>query len=82
VEIERGQIKNYQVVAPTTWNASPRDADGKRGPYEAALVGLPVADPERPLEILRTIHSFDPCLACAVQVFDGRGRSFTHLEPL
>jgi len=77
VEIEDGKIKNYQVVAPSTWNASPRDANGKRGPYEASLIGLKVADPERPLEILRTIHSFDPCLACAVHVFDGKGRRFT-----
>ncbi len=77
IEIEDGKIKNYQVVAPSTWNASPRDANGKRGPYEASLIGHPVADPERPLELLRTIHSFDPCLACAVQVFDARGQHFS-----
>ncbi len=75
VEIENKQIKNYQAVVPTTWNAGPRDAKGQRGPYELSLLKTPVADPERPLEILRTIHSFDPCLACAVHVVDGRGRS-------
>jgi Ni,Fe-hydrogenase I large subunit len=65
-----GLIKNYQAVVPTTWNASPRDAHGRPGPYEQALVGTPVADPKRPLELLRTVHSFDPCLACAVHVLD------------
>jgi Ni,Fe-hydrogenase I large subunit len=68
VEIEDKKIVNYQVVAPTTWNACPRDAQGQRGPYEAALLETPVAEPERPLEVLRTVHSFDPCLACAVHV--------------
>ena len=67
-------IKNYQAVVPSTWNAGPRDAHGQRGAYEAALLKTPVADPERPLELLRTIHSFDPCLACAVHVVDARGR--------
>ena len=70
VEVYDGKIKNYQAVMPTTWNASPRDAQGTPGPYEQALVGTPVADPERPLELLRTVHSFDPCLACAVHVLD------------
>ncbi len=55
---------------PSTWNAGPRDADGKAGPYEQALIGNPVADPEQPLEILRTVHSFDPCMACGVHVLD------------
>jgi Ni,Fe-hydrogenase I large subunit len=77
VEIEGKSIKNYQCVVPTTWNAGPRDAQGQRGPYEAALLSTPVADPERPLEILRTIHSFDPCIACAVHVFDAQGRPYT-----
>jgi hydrogenase large subunit len=76
VEIEDHLIKNYQAVVPSTWNAGPRDAKGQRGPYEIALLKTPVADPERPLEILRTIHSFDPCLACAVHVTDGRGRTY------
>ena len=76
VEIEDKVIKNYQAVVPTTWNAGPRDAKGRRGPYETALLKTPVADPERPLEILRTVHSFDPCLACAVHVVDARGRPY------
>ncbi len=70
VEISDGVISRYQAVVPTTWNASPRDAQGQPGPYEQALVGTPVADPSRPLELLRTVHSFDPCLACAVHVLD------------
>jgi len=70
VEISDGTIKNYQAVVPTTWNASPRDAQGQPGAYEQALVGTPVADPTRPIELLRTVHSFDPCLACAVHVLD------------
>ncbi len=72
VEIEDKQIKNYQAVVPTTWNAGPRDSKGQRGAYELSLLKTPVADPERPVEILRTIHSFDPCLACAVHVVDAK----------
>ncbi len=82
VEIENRLVKHYQVVAPTTWNGGPRDTAGQPGPYEAALPKTRLADPSRPLEILRTIHSFDPCLACAVHVLDGRGRRYTHLDPL
>jgi len=74
VEIENKAIKNYQAVVPSTWNAGPRDAHGQRGAYEAALVKTPIADAERPLEVLRTVHSFDPCLACAVHVVDAQGR--------
>lgn len=74
VEISGGLVRRYQVVAPTTWNGSPRDERGQPGPYEQALVGTPVADPERPLELLRTVHSFDPCLACAVHVLDAEDR--------
>jgi len=74
VQIEDKAIKNYQCVVPSTWNAGPRDGKGQRGAYEAALLKTPIADPERPLEILRTVHSFDPCLACAVHVVDARGR--------
>ncbi|HKK42753.1 MAG TPA: nickel-dependent hydrogenase large subunit, partial [Bacteroidales bacterium] len=66
-------IDNYQLVVPSTWNASPRDANGQRSSYEAALLGTPVDDPEKPLEILRTIHSFDPCIACAVHLYDEKG---------
>jgi hydrogenase large subunit len=70
VVIRDGQIANYQAVVPSTWNAGPRDERGQRGPCEAALLGTPIAEPERPLEALRTIHSFDPCIACAVHVLN------------
>jgi [NiFe] hydrogenase large subunit len=69
---EHQQIGNYQMVVPSTWNFGPRCAVPKRGPVEQALVGTPVADPARPVEILRTVHSFDPCIACAVHVIDTR----------
>jgi hypothetical protein len=65
IVIENGVIKNYQAVVPSTWNAGPRDAKEQAGPYEASLVGNPVANAELPLEVLRTVHSFDPCIACA-----------------
>jgi hydrogenase large subunit len=70
VVIADGKIKNYQAVVPTTWNAAPRNEKDVPGPYEASLLGTPIADPERPLEVLRTVHSFDPCLACAVHMVD------------
>ena len=70
--IRDGKIVNYQAVVPSTWNAGPRDENDTPGPYEASLVGNPVADPEKPLEVLRTIHSFDPCLACAIHMVDTR----------
>jgi hydrogenase large subunit len=70
IVIENGRIANYQAVVPSTWNAGPRDATGQPGAYEAALVGHTLHDPKQPLEILRTIHSFDPCIACAVHVLD------------
>ncbi|MGI6207696.1 MAG: nickel-dependent hydrogenase large subunit [Anaerolineae bacterium] len=82
VHIQNGLISNYQCVVPTTWNASPRDANGQPGPYEQALVGTPLADPSRPLEILRTIHSFDPCLACAVHLLDAEGREISRVNVL
>ena len=66
VVIEDGRIANYQMVVPTTWNASPRDSAGTPGAYEASLEGMELADPKVPLEAMRTIHSFDPCMACAV----------------
>jgi hydrogenase large subunit len=72
--IENGKIKNYQCVVPSTWNAGPRDAEGQMGPYESSLIGNPIADAEKPLEVLRTIHSFDPCLACAIHTLDPEGR--------
>ncbi len=70
MEIEGGKIKNYQYVVPSTWNLGPRDAKGKLGPIEEALIGTPIADPKKPLEVLRTVHSFDPCIACGVHVID------------
>ncbi len=74
VVIKDGKIENYQAVVPSTWNASPRDYKGRMGAYESALVGTKVANPDEPLEILRTIHSFDPCIACAVHIVDTKGR--------
>jgi hydrogenase large subunit len=68
IVIERGKVANYQAVVPSTWNAGPRDATGQPGAYEAALAGHLLHDPRQPIEILRTIHSFDPCIACAVHV--------------
>ena len=70
VVIKDGKVDNYQCVVPGGWNSSPRDAKGNPGPYEAALVGTPMKDSAKPLEILRTIHSFDPCMACAIHVVD------------
>jgi hydrogenase large subunit len=80
IVIEDKKIKNYQLVVPTTWNASPRDNQGKRSAYEESLIGTPVADPKVPLEVLRTIHSFDPCLACAVHVYDENGTTIHDLK--
>jgi hydrogenase large subunit len=65
---------------PTTWNAGPRDAQNRIGPYEAALMNTPMARPEQPLEILRTIHSFDPCLACATHVISPEGEELTRVQ--
>jgi hydrogenase large subunit len=79
IRIKNKQIENYQAVVATTWNGSPRDGQGQRGIFEEALLNTPVADPARPLEILRTIHSFDPCMACAVHVFDPKGREITQV---
>jgi Ni,Fe-hydrogenase I large subunit len=70
VKIKDQKIENYQLVVPSTWNGSPRDKQGRRGAWEEALVGTPVNDPNQPVEILRTVHSFDPCMACAVHVYD------------
>jgi len=76
------KLANYQLVVPTTWNASPRDLAGQRSAYEAALMDTPVADPEKPVEILRTIHSFDPCLACAVHLYDEEGKQVSQAKVL
>lgn len=73
IVIEDKKIENYQMIVPSTWNASPRDDKGQRSAYEESLIGTPIADPEKPLEILRTIHSFDPCIACAVHIYDEKG---------
>jgi hydrogenase large subunit len=73
IVIKDAKIDNYQLVVPSTWNASPRDAQGQLSAYESALLGTPVANAEQPVEILRTVHSFDPCLACAVHLHDEHG---------
>ena len=80
VVIKDGKIENYQAVVPSTWNAAPRDYKGRMGAYEAALIGTKVADPDQPLEILRTIHSFDPCIACAVHIVDTKGRELSSFK--
>jgi hydrogenase large subunit len=81
VQIEDGKISRYQCVVPSTWNCSPRDAQGQMGPYEASLVdNHPLVVPEQPLEILRTIHSFDPCMACGVHVLDASGNPITQVR--
>ena len=78
--IKNRKIDNYQAVVPTTWNASPRDEKGVAGPYEASLVGNPVVQPDKPLEVLRTVHSFDPCIACAVHTIDPSGSELTRVK--
>ncbi|MCX6285333.1 MAG: nickel-dependent hydrogenase large subunit [Bacteroidetes bacterium] len=80
IVIEDKKIANYQLVVPTTWNASPRDAKGQRSAYEESLIGTPIADPKNPLEVLRTIHSFDPCLACAVHLYDENGSTIHEMK--
>ncbi|HEC21408.1 MAG TPA: hydrogenase 1 large subunit, partial [Chloroflexi bacterium] len=80
VVIDNGKITNYQMVVPTTWNASPRDHKGQPGAYEMSLPGTPMADPEQPLEILRTIHSFDPCMACAIHLVDATGKDLGEVD--
>ncbi len=80
IVIRDEKIANYQLVVPSTWNASPRDALNQRSAYEASLIGTPIADPEQPLEILRTIHSFDPCIACAVHIYDAKGKNITKIR--
>ena len=82
VVIRDGKIANYQAVVPSTWNAGPRDENDEMGPYEASLVGNPVADPELPLEVIRTVHSFDPCLACAIHMVDDRKQEIVRVKAL
>jgi len=80
IHIKDTKIENYQAVVPTTWNAGPRDVEGNIGAYEASLMDTPMADPEQPLEILRTIHSFDPCLACSTHVMSPDGESMADVS--
>jgi hydrogenase large subunit len=82
INIEDKKIANYQLVVPTTWNASPRDGKGQRSAYEAALLDTPVADVNQPVEILRTIHSFDPCMACSVHLYDEEGKHISRVSVL
>jgi [NiFe] hydrogenase large subunit len=72
IKIKDKKIENFQLVVPSTWNLGPRSADGVMGPVEESLIGTPIADPKRPVEILRTVHSFDPCIACGVHVIDSQ----------
>ena len=78
--IENTRLTNWQAVVPTTWNASPRSNEGQKSAFETSLIGTPLADPKRPLEIIRTIHSFDPCLACASHVFDPEGEELCSVK--
>ncbi|MEW8507484.1 MAG: nickel-dependent hydrogenase large subunit [Candidatus Thiodiazotropha sp.] len=82
VVIEDAKIKNYQAVVPSTWNAGPRDANDEIGPYESSLLDNPVADPEKPLEVLRTVHSFDPCIACAIHMVDTEQQEIVRVKAL
>jgi hydrogenase large subunit len=80
IRIKNKKIENYQLVVPSTWNASPRDGKNQRSAYEASLIGTPVANQEQPVEILRTIHSFDPCIACAVHLYDPDGKHLHNVK--
>jgi hydrogenase large subunit len=80
IRIKDGKIDNYQAVVPTTWNGSPRDAKGQIGAFEASLLDTPVAKADEPLEILRTLHSFDPCLACATHVMSPDGQEMATVK--
>ena len=80
IKIKEGKIDNYQCVVPTTWNGSPRDAKGQIGAYEASLMNTPLAKADEPLEILRTLHSFDPCLACSTHVMSPEGQEMTTVK--
>ena len=84
IRIKNGVCENYQAVVPSTWNASPEDANGVKGPYEADLIGLKIEDITKPLEIIRIIHSYDPCIACAVHVMDTKGNKLSEykVDPL
>jgi hydrogenase large subunit len=79
IKIKDGKIENYQCVVPTTWNGSPRDHKGQIGAFEASLLNTPMVNPEQPLEILRTLHSFDPCLACSTHVMSPDGQEMANV---
>jgi hydrogenase large subunit len=80
IRIKDKVIDNYQLVVPSTWNASPKDHKGQRSAYEESLLGTPIANADQPVEILRTIHSFDPCLACAVHLYDPDGKHIHQVQ--
>jgi len=80
IVIDNEKISNYQAIVPSTWNAGPRDAEGNQGPYEAALKGHQLQDVKQPIEILRTVHSFDPCIACAVHLTDPDGEELMQVK--
>ncbi|MGX3044808.1 nickel-dependent hydrogenase large subunit [Helicobacter sp. T3_23-1056] len=80
VRIKDGKVQNYQAIVPSTWNGGPRDSQGKKGPYEMSLIGTKVANLTQPLEIIRHIHSFDPCIACAVHLMDTKGNELAQYK--
>ena len=82
VVVKNGKIENYQAVVPSTWNAGPRNQNDEMGPYELSILGTPVADPTKPLEVVRTIHSFDPCMSCAVHVVNTENGEVTQVKVL
>ena len=79
IKIKDGKIENYQCVVPTTWNGSPRDTKGQIGAFEASLMNTPMVNPEQPLELLPTLHSFDPCLACSTHVMSEDGQEMARV---
>ena len=82
VVVKNGKIENYQAVVPSTWNAGPRNQNDEMGPYELSIIGTPVTDPTKPLEVVRTIHSFDPCMSCAVHVVNTENGEVTQVKVL
>ena len=82
VVVKNGKIEKYQAVVPSTWNAGPRNQNDEMGPYELSIIGTPVADPTKPLEVVRTIHSFDPCMSCAVHVVNTENGEVTQVKVL
>ena len=84
IRIKDGVVSNYQCVVPSTWNAGPKDSKEQMGPYEFSLIGTKVEDITQPLEIIRTIHSFDPCIACSVHLMDTKGNEIGQykLDPI